>query len=76
VTAQAIENGAAESPAEGSYGTLAEIADHCPRPGLLLAKGDASIAGERIGAAERFVLALGGDGGEFQRELAILSAAP
>jgi hypothetical protein len=71
----AIENGAAAYLPEGTYGTLAEIAKHCPWPGVLLAQGDVAIAGEEIGAGERFVLAVGGDA-EFRRELARLPAAP
>ena len=72
----AIENGAADYLPEGTYGTLAEIAKHCPWPGVLLASSDLAIAGEQIGAGERFVLAVGGDGGEFRRELARLPAMP
>ena len=72
----AIENGLADYLPEGTYGALAEITRHCPWPGVLLAKRELAIAGEQIGAGERFVLHVGGGDGEFRRGLRRLPAPP
>ena len=70
----AIENGAADYLPEGTHGSLAEIAVRCPWPGVLLAKGDVTIGGERLGTGDRFTLLVGRDGGAFRCRLARLPA--